>query len=184
MEDTPLPEPLRHAVHQLVAESVLHCSDALRYTAPDLVRDGKRMALHRATDAADTLDTASMLIAAYMEREGAGRDTLQRYLQPRRQQDRTAGPQAAEHAYLDGVLGRPAPEDARHHMGFLTGQYHAQVAQDPEEEPEQLWAQACLHGLKARLCGDRTSLESLPPRLRAMARRVADALEEPQPATV
>ncbi|MFD0381541.1 hypothetical protein ACFQ2B_01080 [Streptomyces stramineus] len=73
MEDTPLPEPLRHAVHQLVAESVLHCSDALRYTAPDLVRDGKRMALHRATDAADTLDTASMLIAAYMEREGAGR---------------------------------------------------------------------------------------------------------------
>ena len=34
-----MPAPLRHAVHQLVAEAVLNCREVLRYTEPDLAHD-------------------------------------------------------------------------------------------------------------------------------------------------
>jgi hypothetical protein len=52
---------------------------------------------------------------------------------------------------------------------------------DGGEDPWHLWTQACLHGLRARSSDDLDSLNSyLPPQ---MARRVAQALAEPQPAT-
>ncbi|MER7050053.1 hypothetical protein [Streptomyces jumonjinensis] len=42
-----------------------------------------------------------------------------------------------------------------------------------------------LHGLRARLCDDVDSLDSfLPPRMAALARKVAGVLEEPQPVPV
>ncbi|WP_248000953.1 hypothetical protein [Streptomyces sp. RPA4-5] len=67
-------------------------------------------------------------------------------------------------------------------MEFLQGQLEAKAAQQPEEAPERLFTEACLHGLKARLCDDVDSLDSyLPPQMAAMARKVADALEVPQP---
>lgn len=54
----------------------------------------------------------------------------------------------------------------------------------PEDAPERLFTEACLHGLKARLCDDVDSLAGfLPPQTAALVRRVADVLEVLQPAT-
>ncbi|MFE7834740.1 hypothetical protein ACFU53_01270 [Streptomyces sp. NPDC057474] len=42
-----------------------------------------------------------------------------------------------------------------------------------------------LHGLSARLCDDVEALDSyLPPHVAELARKVAEVLEEPQPAPV
>ncbi|MFM9632845.1 hypothetical protein [Streptomyces galilaeus] len=81
MDDTKVPEPLRQAVHQLVSEAVMNCQEVLRYTEPDIARDWKRMTMIRATDACDTIDTASMLIASYCQRTGMDMDTLASHLQ-------------------------------------------------------------------------------------------------------
>lgn len=63
------------------------------------------------------------------------------------------------------------------------GQRHAEEAQRPEEDPQKLFTEACLHGLRAKICDDIDSLDTyLPPHVAAMARRVAEALEAPQPA--
>lgn len=66
----------------------------------------------------------------------------------------------------------------RHHRG----RRQAEQAQRPEGDPQKLFTEACLHGLGARLCEDVDSLDShLPPQAAAMARRVAEALEVPEP---
>jgi hypothetical protein len=50
-----------------------------------------------------------------------------------------------------------------------------------EDDPRKLFTEACLHGLRARLCDDVGSLDSyLPPQVAAMARKVAEALEVPE----
>ncbi|MFD3761718.1 hypothetical protein ACFWS9_32640, partial [Streptomyces sp. NPDC058622] len=57
-------------------------------------------------------------------------------------------------------------------------------AQYPENDPQKLFTAAVLHGLKARLCDDIDALDDyLPPHIARMARKVAEALEEPQPGT-
>jgi hypothetical protein len=186
MERTPMPEPLRRAVHQLVAEAVANCQEVLRYTEPDVGYDWRRMTLYRATDGADTLDMASLLIAAYLEQEGMNSEGVSGYLQITQQKSRAAGPQDSDRAHLSGLFGGPAPEgDAELGMEFGLGQRRAAVAQVPEDDPQQVWTQACLHGLRARLCDDVAALDSyLPPQMAAMARKVADALETSQPAAV
>lgn len=74
-------------------------------------------------------------------------------------------------------------------MAADTLQSYLQVGQQelrsagPQEDPQKLFTEACLHGLRARLCEDVDSLDSyLPPQVAAMARRVAEALEVPEPA--
>ncbi|WP_406100968.1 hypothetical protein OG698_01755 [Streptomyces sp. NBC_01003] len=66
-ERTPMPEPLRQAVDQLVSEAVMNCQEVHRDTEPDIARDWKWMTLIRATDASDAMDMASVLIAAYCQ---------------------------------------------------------------------------------------------------------------------
>lgn len=68
-------------------------------------------------------------------------------------------------------------------MLYGRGQRQAQTAQQPEDHPEVLFTMACLHGLRARLCDDVSSLDRFPPEVAAMARKVAGALEVPEPAT-
>ncbi|NWF29476.1 hypothetical protein HW130_25000 [Streptomyces sp. PKU-EA00015] len=54
-----------------------------------------------------------------------------------------------------------------------------------ETDEQRLFTEACLHGLRARLCDDIDALDSyLPPHVAALARKVAGALEVPQPAHV
>lgn len=66
-------------------------------------------------------------------------------------------------------------------MQFRTGQRHATSAQHPEGDPQNLFTEACLHGLKAKLCNDVDSLDSyLPPQVVALARKVAEVLEVPE----
>ncbi|MEU0456734.1 hypothetical protein ABZ322_27875 [Streptomyces sp. NPDC006129] len=86
----------------------------LRYTEPDQAQTWKRMTLYRSTDAADTMNMAAMLIAAYCEHTGMAADTLRQ-------------------------------------------------AQRPEDDPQKLFTEACLHGLRARLCDDVESLDSYLP---------------------
>ncbi|MFH8498848.1 hypothetical protein [Streptomyces coeruleorubidus] len=51
-------------------------------------------------------------------------------------------------------------------------------------DEQRLFTEACLHGLRARLCDDIDSLDShLPPHVAKLARKVTEVLEEPQPAT-
>ncbi|MEV6841251.1 hypothetical protein AB0N17_43440 [Streptomyces sp. NPDC051133] len=70
------------------------------------------------------------------------------------------------------------------HAADIGGEYTAENAQQVEDDPQNLFTQACLHGLRARLCDDVDALDSyLPPQIAAMARKVAEALEVPQPAT-
>lgn len=50
-------------------------------------------------------------------------------------------------------------------------------------DPQELFTEACLHGLSARPCEDVDALDShLPPQVDKLARKVAEMLEEPQPA--
>jgi hypothetical protein len=190
MDDIPMPEPLRRAIHELVSEAVQNCQEVLRYTEPDVANRWKRMTLYRATDAADTMNMVSMLIAAYCERSGMSKSTLEPYLQLSQQRDRKAGPEKSTWANLAGLLGEEAPASAGQRwtwtsMQFHEGQLQAEDAQRPEDDPQKLFTEACLHGLRAKLCDDVEALDSyLPPQVAAMARKVADALEAPQPATV
>ncbi|WP_234029360.1 hypothetical protein [Streptomyces sp. PsTaAH-124] len=185
MEDSQMPEPLRQAVHQLVSEVVMNCQEVLRYTEPDLARDWKRMTLIRATDASDTMDTATMLIAAYCQHTGMALDTLASYLQTRQQRSRAAGPRDAERHEVAGMLGtpRPADDDQDAQMWFSVGQGYAGDGLMSEPDEQRLFTEACLHGLRAKLCNDLGSLDRLPPEMAAMARRVAECLEVPEPAT-
>jgi hypothetical protein len=53
-----------------------------------------------------------------------------------------------------------------------------------EPDEQRLFTQACLHGLRARLCDDVDALDSyLPPHIAQLERKVAEVLVEPQPAT-
>ncbi|MEU2872988.1 hypothetical protein ABZ769_27955 [Streptomyces olivoreticuli] len=185
MESTPMPEPLRRAVRQLVSEAVMNCQEVLRYTEPDIARDWKRMTLIRATDASDTMDMAAMLIAAYCQRTGMAMDTLASYLQIRHQQRRADGPRESDRQELAGMLGEPVPDadDSEAQLRVSWGRGRARDALTPEEDPQRLFTEACLHGLRAKLCDDVDALDSyLPPRVAAMARKVADVLDVPQPA--
>ncbi|MCC8452746.1 hypothetical protein [Streptomyces rochei] len=118
-----------------------------------------------------------------------GRESLESYLQLEQQRDRAKGPTDGEWAHLAGLLGEDAPASASEpgtwaSMHFRTGQRHATNAQQAEDDPQKLFTEACLHGLKARLCDDVASLDSyLPPHIAELARKVASVLEEPQPAT-
>ncbi|MEU7432519.1 hypothetical protein AB0B07_17045 [Streptomyces sioyaensis] len=177
-----MPEPLRRAVHRLVSEAVANLQEVLRYTEPDQAHTWKRMTLYRATEASDTRNRVAMLIAAYCQRTGMSQDRLTSYLQTTLQHSRGAGPTKEDRAHLAGLLGEPAPEGTARSVDFLQGQLEAKAAQHPEDAAERLFTEACLHGLKARLCDDVDSLDSyLPPQMAAMARKVADGLEVPQP---
>ncbi|MFE4337338.1 hypothetical protein ACFRQM_51100 [Streptomyces sp. NPDC056831] len=47
-----------------------------------------------------------------------------------------------------------------------------------ETDEQRLFTEACLHGLRDRLCDDLDALDGcLPPRVAALARKVAAALE-------
>ncbi|MEU8848122.1 hypothetical protein AB0C70_18205 [Streptomyces sp. NPDC048564] len=87
----------------------------------------------------------------------------------------------AQHA----ALKRADPDAAttRRCCGTPGGNRYAENAQTPEDDPQKLFTQACLNGLRAKLCEDVDALDRyLPPSMAAMARRVADAVEAPQPA--
>ncbi|AQW46543.1 hypothetical protein SHXM_00006 [Streptomyces hygroscopicus] len=182
-----MPEPLRRPVHQLVSETVQQCQEVLRYTEPDRAHDWKRMTLYRATDAADTMDMASMLIAAYCQHVGMSKDRLESYLQLGQQHSRAAGPTDADRSHVAGLLGEETPAGADRsglvRMRYGRGERQAEKAQRPEEDPQKLFTEACLHGLRAKLCDDLGSLDLFPPEVAAMARRVAECLEVPEPAT-
>ncbi|SEE57529.1 hypothetical protein SAMN05428939_7941 [Streptomyces sp. TLI_105] len=182
-----MPEPLRQAVHQLVSEAVMNCQEVLRYTEPDIARDWQRMTLIRATDAADTMDMASLLIAAYRQQHtDVEMDTLSSHLQVRQQRSRAAGPRESDRQEVAGMLGGPQPpeSDADARRWYSWGQGYAEEGLMTEPDERRLFAEACLHGLRARLCDDVDSLDVyLPPRVAEMARKVAEVLEEPQPAT-
>ncbi len=127
-----------------------------------------------------------MLIAAYCERIGTAEETLRSYLQTRQQHSRASGPSESDRQELAGILGDPLPtaDDLEAQLRFSWGQVYADEALKPEDEPQTLFTEACLHGLRAKLCDDVDSLDSyLPPHMAAMARKVAEALEVPQPAT-
>ncbi|MFD9359635.1 hypothetical protein [Streptomyces sp. NPDC060031] len=52
-----------------------------------------------------------------------------------------------------------------------------------DADEQQLFAEACLHGLRARLRDDIDSLDGyLPPHIAELARKGAGVLEVPQPA--
>lgn len=69
-------------------------------------------------------------------------------------------------------------------MRFSWGKVYAEGGLMSEPDEQRLFTQACLHGLRARLCDDVDALESyLPPHVAQLARKVAEVLEEPPPAT-
>ncbi|MEU5163841.1 hypothetical protein AB0G74_30095 [Streptomyces sp. NPDC020875] len=187
MKHTPMPEPLRQAVHQLVSEAVLNCQDVLSYTEPRLAHDWKRMTLYRATDASDTLDMASMLIAAYCQQHtDISPTTLASYLQTRQQYSRAAGPRESDRQEVAGMLGAPAPpdSDAPGQQSYRDGRAYAGNGLMAVPDEQRLFTEACLHGLRARLSDDLDSLDSyLPPQVARLARKVAEALDVPELAT-
>jgi hypothetical protein len=188
MEANPMPEPLRRAVHQQVAETVRNCQEVLRYTEPDQAHTWQRMTLIRGTDAADTMNMMSLLIAAYCQKTGMPQATLATYLQSGYQHSRAAGPTEAERAQLAGLLGEEIPSQTEEqglvHSRYRRGQITAEDVQEWEDDPQKLFTEAVLHGLSARLCDDVDALDSyLPPHVAQLARKVAGVLEVPQPAT-
>ncbi|MFF0630728.1 hypothetical protein [Streptomyces sp. NPDC004296] len=135
------------------------------------------MTMHRATDAADTMDMASLLIAAYCQHNGMPLDSLARYLQTKQQQSRAAGPQEEDRAEVAGLLGEPVPHvgDRAVRSRFAWGQEIAKETMGPEDAPERLFTEACLHGMTAALNVDIDALDSyLPPHVVELARKVAE----------
>ncbi|MGK5631833.1 hypothetical protein [Streptomyces sp. URMC 123] len=185
MDITRMPDPLRRAVHQLVCEAVEKCQEVLRYTEPDQAHSWERMTLYRTTDASDTLDKAALLIAAYCQRTGMAMGPLASYLQTGQQRSRAAGPGNAERAHLAGLLGERAPEAGGDSARYGWGQRTAEHAREAEDDPQELFTAAVLHGLTARLCDDVDALDHyLPPHVAELARKVAGVLEMPRPARV
>ncbi len=98
---------------------------------------------------------------------------------------RADGLQDEDRAQLAGLLGDPAPggDDVVLRMRYGSGRRRAEDAFTPGEDLQRLFTEVCLHGL-ARLCDDVDALDTyLPPHMAAMARKVADALQVPEPAT-
>ncbi|MEW1753506.1 hypothetical protein [Streptomyces angustmyceticus] len=87
-----------------------------------------------------------------------------------------------DRAHLASLLDEPTPAGTARSADFPQGLLGARAAQHPEDAPERLLTDTFLHGLKARLCDDVDSLDSyLSPQMATMARKVAGALEVPQP---
>lgn len=102
-------------------------------------------------------------------------------------EEAAAGPTDADRAHLAGLLGDNAPDGAqergRAQTRYQWGQKTAENATPWEDAPQKLFTEACLHGLRARLCDDVDALDDyLPPHVAKLARKVAEVLEEPQPA--
>ncbi|WP_406293015.1 hypothetical protein OG948_01200 [Embleya sp. NBC_00888] len=180
MDPTPMPDALRRVILQRASEAIVDIRDVLRYGEPNVTRDARRMTLYRATDAADIMNEIALLIAALWQTEGASESTLQRYLQTDQQRDRGPGPQAQDRAELAALL---APsEDAVDDPSLRVLRVMADAAADG---PRHLSTLACVYGLHARLHDDVEALDDyLPPQVAAMARKVAEVLEEPRPAVV
>jgi hypothetical protein len=68
------------------------------------------MTLYRATDAADTMGMAALLIAAYLEAGGGNIRDIRQHLQSSQQRIRVDGPDRSARASAAGLLGRPLPE--------------------------------------------------------------------------
>ncbi|GAA2955434.1 hypothetical protein GCM10020227_23150 [Streptomyces flavovirens] len=182
-----MPKPLRQATHQLVSEAVMNCQEVLRFTEPDVAHDWKRMSLYRATDAADTMNTLALLLAAYCQQHtDTSMETLASYLQTGQQRSREAGPRESDRQEIAGMLGGPVPPaDTAGARAYRMGQGYAEGGLMFEVDEQRLFTEACLHGLRARLCDDIDSLDGyLPPRVAQLARRIAAVLEESQPAPV
>lgn len=85
---------------------------------------------------------------------------------------------------VDKALSYEAMRVPTNRMRHHRGRRQAEQAQFPEDDPQKLFTEACLHGLRARPCEDVEALDSyLPPQVAAMARRVAECLDVPEPAT-
>ncbi|MFF3959426.1 hypothetical protein ACFYY1_40540 [Streptomyces sp. NPDC001890] len=113
-------------------------------------------------------------------------DTLAPYLQTRQQRSRAAGPRESDRQEIAGMLSDPQPpeSDAEGQRSYRCGQGYAEGGLMAEVDQQQLFTEACLHGLRARLCDDIDSLDGyLLPRVAVLARKVAEVLEEPQLAT-
>ncbi|MGW1848958.1 hypothetical protein [Streptomyces sp. NPDC001966] len=113
-------------------------------------------------------------------------DTLASYLQTRQQRSRAAGPRESDRQEIAGMLSDPQPpeSDAEGQRSYRCGQGYAEGGLMAEVDQQRLFTEACLHGLRARLCDDIDSLDGyLPPRVAVLARKVAEVLEEPQLAT-
>lgn len=68
-------------------------------------------------------------------------------------------------------MGADLPGLAR--MRYDRGERQAEKVQRPEDDPQKLFTEACLHGLRARLYDDVDSLDSyLPPLVAELARKV------------
>ncbi|MEU9117955.1 hypothetical protein AB0D04_41105 [Streptomyces sp. NPDC048483] len=78
------------------------------------------MTLYRATDAEDTMNMVSMLIAAFCQRGGMRNSTLGSYLQLSQQRDRAAGPGDGTWAHLAGLqyFNDWADKDLDRHMSY------------------------------------------------------------------
>ncbi|WP_329449274.1 hypothetical protein OG906_42595 (plasmid) [Streptomyces sp. NBC_01426] len=60
-------------------------------------------------------------------------------------------------------------------MRYHEGQQQAERALQPEDDPQSLFTEAVLYGLKARLCDEVDSLDSyLPPQVAQLARKTRD----------
>ncbi|QLH19297.1 hypothetical protein [Streptomyces sp. Rer75] len=95
-----------------------------------------------------------------------------------------AAPGDGEWVQLAGLLGEDAPacvgeRETWNNMQFHSGQRAAEKTQRSEDDPQKLFTEACLHGLRARLSEDIDSLDHyLSPRVAELARKVAMVLKE------
>ncbi|MEI7033380.1 hypothetical protein [Streptomyces pratensis] len=84
------------------------------------------------------------------------------------------------------MLGTPPPSesnDGPHHW-YSAGQGYAEGWAMSEPDEQRSFTEACLHGVRARLCGDIDALDGyLPPHVAELARRIAGVLKVPQSAT-
>lgn len=90
-------------------------------------------------------------------------------------------PLLADSRHVEGPLPPEDAADARRR--YPRGQGYAQDGLMGEPDEQRLFTEACLHGLRAKICDVVDSLNGYLPPVAAMARKVAGALEMPQSAT-
>ncbi|MCX4749160.1 hypothetical protein OG455_27245 [Kitasatospora sp. NBC_01287] len=167
------PEPIRLMLLHTLME-VLQSLHEVASNSRTESHDWRRMPAYRLGDAADQLNLAANVHAAYMLETGTPESDVRSYLQLTYQKQRTVDSPGARE-YLDGLLGRPGPRTPMSAVARL-------VDQEPDPTAPDFYGdvEAVLYGLRYAHSDDdpESNFGWLPESVGRRARRIAEVLSE------
>ncbi|MEU8919455.1 hypothetical protein AB0D10_00790 [Kitasatospora sp. NPDC048545] len=167
------PEPIRLMLLHSLLEALLSLQEVASNSRPES-QDWRRMPTYRLGDAADQLNLAASVLAAYMLETGTPESDVRSYLQLSYQKQRSADSEKARQ-YLDGLLGRNSERTTMSAVASLVDQTPDPTAPDVYGDVE-----AVLYGLRCAHSEDNLeeAFGHLPASIGRRARRIAEVLAE------